>query len=182
MDINFLTKAPFGWVKNIFRVKIFSGAKYIFSLGKYFRERKIFSSVWLHFKNYIIKQFSVFGNILKMLFSYKFFTLSQPFSHLPNKFYFRKSPPPTHQHPQKIHHFTKPTTTQHKNHQNATTHTTTTTTTTKLEIKEIKQISERVIDERVIGNQANRWGEVRWSRSCVDRRWGEVRWGDVGAV
>ena len=127
MDINFLTKAPFGWVKNIFRVKIFSGVKYIFSLGKYFRERKIFSSVWLHFKNYIIKQFSMFGNILKMLFSYKIFTLSQPFSQLPNKFYFRKSPP-THQYPQKIHHFTKPTTTQHKNHQNATTHTTITTT------------------------------------------------------
>ena len=47
---------------------------------KYFQERKIFSSVWLHLKNYIRKQFSVFGNILKMLFSYKIFTLSQLFS------------------------------------------------------------------------------------------------------
>ena len=52
---------------------------------------KIFSSVWLDCKNYIRKQFLVFGNILKMLFSYKIFTLSQPFSHLPTKFYIRKS-------------------------------------------------------------------------------------------
>ena len=36
---------------------------------KYFRERKIFYSVWLHFKNYIRKPFSLFGNILKILFS-----------------------------------------------------------------------------------------------------------------
>ena len=48
-----------------------------------------------------------------MLFSYKFFTISQ----LPNKFYITKSTT--------IH--TKPTTTQHRNHQNSTTHTTTTT-------------------------------------------------------
>ena len=33
----------------------------------------------------------MFGNILKMLFSYKFFTLSQPFSQHPTKFYIRKS-------------------------------------------------------------------------------------------
>lgn len=33
----------------------------------------------------------MFGNILKMLFCYKFFTLSQPFSQLPNKLYIRKS-------------------------------------------------------------------------------------------
>ena len=32
----------------------------------------------------------MFGNILKMLFFYKFFTFSQPFSQLPNKFYIRK--------------------------------------------------------------------------------------------
>ena len=67
----------------------------------------------------------MFGNILKMLFSYKIFTLSQPFSQLPKKFY-----------------ITKPTTTQHRNHQNATTHTT--TKKKKSEIKEIKQIGERV--------------------------------------
>ena len=117
----------------------------------------------------------MFGNILKMLFSYKFFTFSQPFSQLPTKFYIRKStsthtsaptenpPLSTHQHPQKIHHYphtsthrqsttihTKSTTTQHRNHQNATTHTTT-TTTKKSKIKEIKQI-----DEKVIGEKANR--------------------------
>ena len=32
----------------------------------------------------------MFGNILKMLFSYKFFTFSHLFSQLPNKFYNRK--------------------------------------------------------------------------------------------
>ena len=32
----------------------------------------------------------MFGNILKLLFSYIFFTFSQPFSQLPNKFYNRK--------------------------------------------------------------------------------------------
>ena len=37
------------------------------------------------------KRFSVFVNILKILFSYNFFTFSQPFSQLPNKFYIRKS-------------------------------------------------------------------------------------------
>ena len=32
----------------------------------------------------------MFGNILKMLFSYKFFTFSQSFSQHPNKFYYKK--------------------------------------------------------------------------------------------
>ena len=50
-----------------------------------------------------------------MLFSYKIFTLFQPFSQLPNKFYIRKSPPPTHHHPQKIHHY------PHKTHHHHTT-------------------------------------------------------------
>ena len=57
---------------------------------KYFRERKIFSSVWLHYENYSRKCFHVFGCILKMLFSYYFLTFSYPFSQLPNKFYNRK--------------------------------------------------------------------------------------------
>ena len=43
--------------------KIFSG-KYC-----YFRERKIFLSVWLHYENCSRKYFHVFDNILKMLFS-----------------------------------------------------------------------------------------------------------------
>ena len=43
-------------------------------LVKYFLERKIFSSVWLHYENCCRKYFHVFGSILKMLFSYKFFT------------------------------------------------------------------------------------------------------------
>ena len=73
-----------------------------------------------------------------MLFSYKIFTFSQPFSQLPNKFYVRKSTT-THRKSITIH--TKPTTTQHKNHQITTTHTTT-TTTKKSEIKERKQINE----------------------------------------
>ena len=121
----------------------------------------MFSNVWLHFKNYIRKQFSVFGNILKMLFSYKFFTLSQPFSQLPNKFYIKKSIT-THRKSTTIH--IKPTTTQHRNHQNATTHTTT-TTTKKSQIKEIKQISERVIGEKVDRRESDR----RSSRSATIR-------------
>ena len=80
---------------------------------KYYLQVKIFSNVWLHFKNYIRKQFSMFGNILKMLFSSKFFTFSQSFSQLPNKFYITKSTI-THRKSTTIH--TKPTTTQQKNY------------------------------------------------------------------
>ena len=57
----------------------------IFFGWKYFQVRKIFYSVWLYFKNYIRKPFSMFDNILKMLFFYKFFTFSQH----PNKFYYK---------------------------------------------------------------------------------------------
>ena len=51
---------------------------------------KIFSSVWLHYENCCRKYFHVFGSILKMLFSYKFFTFSRLFSQHQNKFYYRK--------------------------------------------------------------------------------------------
>ena len=51
---------------------------------------KIFSSVWLHYENCCRKYFHVFGSILKMLFSYKIFTLSQLFSQHPNKFLLQK--------------------------------------------------------------------------------------------
>ena len=47
---------------------------------KYFPERKIFSSVWLHYENCCRKYFHVFGFILKMLFSYKIFTFYRLFS------------------------------------------------------------------------------------------------------
>ena len=120
----------------------------------------------MHFKNYIRKQFSVFGNILKMLFSYKFFTFSQ----LPNKFYIKKSttthtsaptenpPPPTHQHPQKIHHYPhkihhhttqKPPKRHHPHHHN---------NNKKSEIKERKQIGDKIdleekIDRRVADDE-----------------------------
>ena len=57
---------------------------------KYFLERKIFSSVWLHYENCCRKYFHVFGSILKMLFSYKIFKFSRLFSQHPNKFYYRK--------------------------------------------------------------------------------------------
>ena len=69
--------------------KRFSECK-IFSGVKYFQKRKIFSSVWLHYENCFRKCFHVFGCILKMLFSYYFFTFSHLFSQLPNKFYNRK--------------------------------------------------------------------------------------------
>ena len=68
---------------------VFSSHK-IFFEKYYFRERKIFSSVWLYYENCCRKYFHVFGFILKMLFSYKFFTFSQLFSQHPNKFYYRK--------------------------------------------------------------------------------------------
>ena len=45
---------------------------------------KIFSSVWLHYENCCRKYFHVFGSILKMLFTYKFFKVSQLFSQHPN--------------------------------------------------------------------------------------------------
>ena len=69
---------------------VWFNVKYFIFRECYFRERKIFSSVWLHYENCSRKYFHVFGNILKMLFSYKFFTFSQPFSQHPNKFYYRK--------------------------------------------------------------------------------------------
>ena len=115
----------------------------------------------MHFKNYIRKQFSVFGNILKMLFSYKFFTFSQ----LPNKFYIKKSttthtsaptenpPPPTHQHPKKIHHYPhkihhhttqKPPKRHHPHHHN---------NNKKSEIKERKQIGDKIDLEEKIDRQ-----------------------------
>ena len=53
---NRLFQAVFGSMLNIFQ-------------KCYFRERKIFSSVWLHYENCSRKYFHVFGNILKMLFS-----------------------------------------------------------------------------------------------------------------
>ena len=67
-----------------------------------------------------------------MLFSYKFFTFSQPFSQLPNKFYIKKS---------------------------TTTHTPPQQQQQKSEIKErkIKRLREREIDrEREIGLQRRR--------------------------
>ena len=130
---------------------------------KYFRERKIFSSIWLHFKNYIRKQFSVFGDIMKMLFSYKIFHI---FSTSKQILYHKIHHHPHISTPQKIHHHlhtsthrksttihTKPTTTQHRNHQNTITHTTTTTTTTKSEIKERKQINDEIDLEEEIDQQ-----------------------------
>ena len=82
--------------------------------------------------------FMRFGNILKILFSYKFSHFLSYFLSFQTYFILQNPPPPTHQHPQKIHHHphtsthkksttihTKPTTTQHKNHQITSTHTTT---------------------------------------------------------
>ena len=55
-----------------------------------FSKKKKISSIWLHYENCSKKYFHVFGNILKILFSYKIFTFSQPFSQQPNKFYYWK--------------------------------------------------------------------------------------------
>ena len=95
-----------------------------------------------------------------MLFSCKFFTFSQPFSQLPNKFYITKSttthtsaptenpPPPTHQHPQKIHHY------PHKTHHHPHHH----NNNKKSEIKERKQSGNKIdlkeeIDRRVADDE-----------------------------
>ena len=48
---------------------VWLGVKYFPSV-KYFRERKIFSSVGLHYENCSRKCFHMFGCILKILFSY----------------------------------------------------------------------------------------------------------------
>ena len=120
---------------------------------KIFLGKENISSVWLFFKNYIRKQFSVFGNILKMLFSYKFFTFSQ----FPNKFYITKSttthtsaptenPPLSTQNPPP----------HNTNHQNATTHTTTTTTTITTTKKKKNQRSKR----ESIGNEIDLEEEI----------------------
>ena len=89
-----------------------------------------------------------------MLFSYKIFTLFQPFSQLLNKFYIRKSPPPTHHHPQKIHHYPhkthhhhttqKPPKRHHPHHHN---------NNKKSEIKERKQIGDKIDLEEKIDRQ-----------------------------
>ena len=78
------------------------------------------------------KYFHVFGSILKMLFSYIFFTFSQRFSQHPNKFYYRKfqnhSQIPIHrtnhsQIPITCNHQQQPTTTKiYTHHRNNTTH------------------------------------------------------------
>ena len=91
-----------------------------------------------------------------MLFSYKFFTLLQLFSQLPNKFY-----------------ITKPTTTQHRNHQNATTHTTTTT-------KKKNQRSKRS------SRSAREWSAIKQigddqTRFKREREIGGVNW-ELGAT
>ena len=101
----------------------------------------------------------MFGNILKMLFFYKFFTFSWPFSQLPNKFYIRKSTTTHTQAPTKNPPLStqNPPTTQHKNHQN-----TTTTTKTKKKIKD-----QRLRDwgkERSVFSGGNEIGLGWWWR------------------
>ena len=121
----------------------------------------------------------MFGNILKILFSYKFFTFSQlPKKKLFHKIYHhphisthRKSTN-THKKSTTIH--IKPTNTQHRNHQNATTHTTTKKKKKKLEIKERKQIGDKIdleeeIDQRVVDDEIDSEEEMIWPRGGWDR-------------
>ena len=127
---------------------------------------KIFSSVWLHYENCCRKYFHVFGSILKMLFSYKFFTFSRLFSQHQNKFYYRKfqnhSQIPIHgtNHSQiPTPHTTEtpiqPTATNSDNQkpQPPKHHYHTTTTTTKIKITE-----------------RDRWVEDRWVEGEIARR------------
>ena len=62
------------------------GFRKIFFKNAIFGKKKIFLSVWLHYENCCRKYFHVFDYILKMLFSYKFFTFSQH----QNKFFLQK--------------------------------------------------------------------------------------------
>ena len=93
-----------------------------------------------------------------MLFSYKFFTLSQPLFQLPNKFYFRKSTTTTHTPP--------PPENPPLSTQNPPPHNTETTKTPPPTPPQQQQKNQRLsrsareqIDKRVIGDQADR----RWS-------------------
>ena len=123
---------------------------------KYFPERKIFSSVWLHYENCCRKYFHVFSSILKMLFSYKFFAFSRLFSQHPNKFYYRKfqnhSQIPT---PHITETPIQPTAANsgNQNKQPPKQHYHTTTTTTKIKITE-----------------RDRWVEDQWVEGEIERR------------
>ena len=103
---------------------------------------KIFSSVWLHYKNCCRKYFHVFGSIMKMLFSYKIFKVSQLFSQHPNKFHYRKFQNHNHNHK-----FFKVSRLFSQRHYH------TTTTTTKIKITE-----------------RDRWVEDRWVEGEIARR------------
>ena len=90
----------------------------------------------------------MFGNILKILFSYKFFTFSQlqkkklfhKIYHHPHISTHRKSTN-THKKSTTIH--IKPTNTQLRNHQNATTHTTTKKKKKKKKIRDQREKADR---------------------------------------
>ena len=129
-----------------------------FSENKYFPKRKIFSSVWLHYENCCRKYFHVFGSILKILFSYKFFKVSQ---HL-NKFHYRKFQNHNHNHK-----FFKVSRLFSQRHYH------TTTTTTKIKITERDRWVEGEIERR---RDRAAWCAVRLARSSAcDRQTGA--WG-----
>ena len=124
---------------------------------KYFPERKIFSSVWLHYENCCRKYFHVFSSILKMLFSYKFFAFSRLFSQHPNKFYYRKfqnhSQIPT---PHITETPIQPTAANsgNQNKQPPKQHYHTTTTTTKIKITERDQwVEDRWVEGEIAQRQ-----------------------------
>ena len=129
-----------------------------FSENKYFSKRKIFSSVWLHYENCCRKYFHVFGSILKMLFSYKFFKVSQ---HL-NKFHYRKFQNHNHNHK-----FFKVSRLFSQLHYH------TTTTTTKIKITERDRWVEGEIvrrrDRAEVRSKARSSGAVRSVRYCGRR-------------
>ena len=94
----------------------------------------------------------MFCNILKMLFSYKFFTFSQPFSQLPNNFFITKS---------------------------TTTHTSARTPPQKKkkkkkksEIKERKQIGDEIDpDEEMMRHWSVFGGDDKLHTATMSRRW-----------
>ena len=120
-----------------------------------FSGKENISNVLLHYENCCKKYFHVFGSILKMLFSYKYFTFSRLFSQHPNKFYYRKfqnhSQIPT---PHITETPIQPTAANsgNQNKQPPKQHYHTTTTTTKIKITE----RDRWVKRRKIEGEINR--------------------------
>ena len=113
---------------------------------KYFPERKIFSSVWLHSKKYFGKYFLVFGCILENTLENPFlscFSHFFTFSQLPNKYIIKSNKTQILNTQQKKKIIKSEINPKLENNKTRTTHATT-TTTRKSKIKESKRIDDKI--------------------------------------